>query len=108
MKFIAVDLAGNPSAVYTAVYIIDKTSPKIVLTTPKNYATGISRTNTITIKLSEKIKSSINWSKIVLKNKYGKVVSITKWISGDIRYTSKQLTKDSVTPITHCIFLHQR
>lgn len=86
LKFLAVDGAGNKSPVYTAVYTIDKTAPKVSSTSPKNGVTGVSRTCTIAIRLSENIKASINWSKIIVKNKYGKTVSITKWISGNMLY----------------------
>ncbi|MGB9978606.1 Ig-like domain-containing protein [Methanobacterium sp.] len=86
LKFIAVDLAGNKSPVYTEKYIIDKTAPKITSTYPKNGATGISRTSTIKIKFSEKIKASTYWSKIYVKNKYGSKVSISKSITGNYLY----------------------
>ena len=36
LKFFAVDAAGNPSQVYTAIYNIDKIAPKITYTYPKN------------------------------------------------------------------------
>ena len=84
LKFIAVDKAGNKSPVYTEKYTIDKTAPKVTLTTPKNGAAGVSRTATITIKFSENIKSSINWSKIYIKNmNTGQKVFIGKSISGN-------------------------
>ena len=86
LKFIAIDKAGNKSPVYTNIYTIDKTAPKVTSTYPKNGATGISRTATLSIKFSEKIKASTYWSKIVVKNKYGKAVSISKSISGNIFY----------------------
>jgi hypothetical protein len=80
----AVDKAGNKSPVYTEKYTIDKTAPKVTLTTPKNGATGVSRTATITIKFSENIKSSLNWSKIYIKNmNTGQIVFISKSISGN-------------------------
>ncbi len=68
--------------VKTAVTIKDTISPKISLTSPKNGATGFSRTNTIAIKFTEYIKESSNWSKIVVKDKYGHAVRITKSIAG--------------------------
>ena len=84
LKFMAVDKAGNKSPVYTEKYTIDKTAPKVTLTTPKNGATGVSRTATITIKFSENIKSSVNWSKIYIKNmNTGQIVFIGKSISGN-------------------------
>ena len=94
LRFISIDTAGNLSPVYTEKYTIDKVTPKVVSTSPKNGATGVSRTATFAIKLSESIKSSINWSKIYVKNlSTGKVVPITKWVSGGTLYintTSKR------------------
>ena len=93
LKFFAVDAAGNKSPVYTAVYTIDRTVPKIGSIYPKSSATGVSRTNTIKIKLSESIKSGVNWSKVYVKNlKTGKKISISKLIKGNMLYitTSKR------------------
>ncbi|PKL67474.1 MAG: hypothetical protein CVV28_06350 [Methanobacteriales archaeon HGW-Methanobacteriales-1] len=92
LKFMAIDDAGNISPVYSQIYTIDKTRPKVSYTYPKNKATKFSRTSKISIKFSEKIKASINWSKIVVKNKYGKKVKISKSISGNMLYikTSKR------------------
>ncbi len=60
---------------------------KVISVYPKNYATGVSRTGTIYIKFSQNIKSSTYWSKIYVKNlKTGKIVSISKWISGNTLY----------------------
>ena len=59
------------------------TEPVIVLTSPKNGATGFSRTAVIAIKFSENIKSSINWSKIELSNSGGHHVVITRSIAGN-------------------------
>ena len=86
LKFIAVNLAGNVSPVYTEKYTIDKTAPRVTSTYPRNYATGVSRTYTIVIKLSESIKYGVNWSKIKVVNKYWRAVSISKWISGNTLY----------------------
>ncbi|MCZ3371916.1 MULTISPECIES: PQQ-binding-like beta-propeller repeat protein [Methanobacterium] len=87
LEFYAVDAAGNPSAHKTCTYTIDKTAPKVVLTAPKAGAVGVSRTATIKIKFSENIKSSINWSKIYIKNlKTGKTVVISKSILGNTLY----------------------
>ena len=75
---------GNKSPVYTNIYTIDKTAPKVVSTIPKNGATGVSTTSTITIKLSENLKTSINWSKIYMKNlTSGKLVAIKTSINGN-------------------------
>ena len=45
--------------------IIDTIPPKVTLTSPKNNEKRFSRTSRIQIKFSEKIKTSLNWSKIV-------------------------------------------
>ena len=65
---------------------VDTVTPKITSTSPKNKAASVSRTGTIKIKFSEKIKAGVNWSKIYVKNKYGKKVSISKSISGNYLY----------------------
>ncbi|MCK9151830.1 chitobiase/beta-hexosaminidase C-terminal domain-containing protein [Methanobacterium alcaliphilum] len=83
LKFIAVDNAGNPSKVYTQTYKIDKTTPKITSSVPKNKASKVSRKSAIYVKFSEKVLKSTNWSKIYLKNKVsGKKVKISKLLSG--------------------------
>ena len=69
-----------------SIKIVDTIPPKITSTYPKNRATGISRTSIIKIKFSEKIKASVNWSKIYVKNKYGKKISISKSITGSYLY----------------------
>ncbi|MCZ3371214.1 MULTISPECIES: Ig-like domain-containing protein [Methanobacterium] len=60
---------------------------KVTSTYPKNGALGCSRTANIYIKFSQNIKASTYWSKIYVKNlKTGKIVSISKWISGNTLY----------------------
>lgn len=84
LKFLAVDLAGNKSPVYTAKYTIDKTGPTVVSTTPKNNAKAVSLKSPITIKFNENIKTSTSWNKIYVKNlKTGKLMTITKTITGN-------------------------
>ncbi len=84
LKYLAINLTGQKSSVYSVIYIIDKIAPKVVLTNPKNSATGFSKTGTIAIKFSEIIKSSSNWSKIYIKNlTTGKVAPITTSITGN-------------------------
>ncbi len=73
--------------------IIDTIPPKVTLTSPKKNAKRFSRTSRIAIKFSEKIKTSLNWSKITVINKNGKAVKITKSISGTtifIKTTTKR------------------
>jgi len=63
---------------------VDKIAPKVASTNPKNGATKFSTTAAITIKFSENIKTSTNWSKIYVKNlKTGKTAAISKSISGN-------------------------
>ena len=98
LKFIAVDKAGNKSPVYTQKYIIDKTAPQVSSTNPKNGATGFSRTAVISIKFKENINSSVNWSKIYVKNlKNGKLVSISKLISKNVLYIEMSSTRYAYT-----------
>ncbi|MDD1774961.1 MAG: chitobiase/beta-hexosaminidase C-terminal domain-containing protein, partial [Methanobacterium sp.] len=85
LKFFAEDEAGNSSSIYTEKYEIDKIAPKVSSTTPSNNKTNISRTSSITIKFSKNIKSSSNYSKIIIKNlTTGKTISLTKTISNNL------------------------
>ncbi|MCZ3366943.1 MULTISPECIES: Ig-like domain-containing protein [Methanobacterium] len=87
LEFYAVDRAGNPSAHKICSYTIDKTAPKVAATSPKNGAAGVSRTATISIRLSENILKSSNWSKIYIKNlKTCAKYKITAWVSGNHLY----------------------
>lgn len=73
----ALDKIGNTSTV-------DRTPPKVTSTYPTNSATGFSKTAAVSIKFSENIKTSTNWSKIYIKNlNTGKTVGITTSISGN-------------------------
>lgn len=104
-KSLALNSKGLPSFSYYyptnmdlkyAYYAVDKTAPKIISTYPKNKAKKVSRTKTIYIKFSEKIKAGVNWSKIVIKNKQGKNVKISKkWISGNIIYIKTKYKRSS-------------
>ena len=95
LKYLAVDLAGNKSSVYSQIYTIDKIPPKVLSTNPKNLAQGISKTATITIKFSENIKTSTYWSKIYVKDlTTGKIITINKIISGST-LTIKTVTKSA-------------
>ena len=98
--FYAKDSSGNQCPTQTLTYNIDTIAPKIITTTPKNGATGVSRTSIIAIRLSENVKAGINWSKIIVKNKYGKVVSITKWISGNMLYIKTTYKRTSYSYYT--------
>ncbi|UTB31573.1 MAG: Ig-like domain-containing protein [Methanobacterium sp. ERen5] len=98
LKYFAVDTAGNKSPVYTVSCVIDKTAPKVVSATPKNGATSVSRSGTLVIRFSEHVNSSVNWSKVYLKNvSTGKSVSIRKMFKGNslIIKTNHKLTAKS-------------
>jgi hypothetical protein len=72
----------------------DTTAPKVSSTNPKNGATGVSRTAAITIKFSENIRTSGNWSKIYIKNlNTGKTAVISKSISGNTLSIKMDLTR---------------
>ncbi len=96
LNFIAVNTAGIKSSVYKMTYTIDKIAPKVISTTPKNGATGISRTSTISIKFSENVKTGINWSKVYIKNlNTGKLITINNKISGNTLYIKPTKTLSS-------------
>lgn len=82
LKFIAINQKGQKSTIYSETYKIDKVAPVIRSTSPKNRSTGISRKGTVSIKFSENIATSVNWSKIYVKNlKTGKIDKITRTIT---------------------------
>lgn len=84
LKYLAVDLAGNKSPIYTQTYIIDKVPPNISKTTPVNNSIKVSLTSPITIKFSENIVAGINYSKIYVKDiTTNKSTYTTKTISGN-------------------------
>ncbi len=86
LKFIAIK-NSNKSPVYTEKYTIDKISPKLVSTSPKNGAKGFSKTAIISIKFSENIKTSTKWSDIYIKNlNTGNKVGINKAIKNNTLY----------------------
>jgi len=99
LKFIAVDLAGNKSPVYTNQYSIDKTAPTVTSSNPVNSAKNVSTTSTISIKFNENVKSSLNWSKIYIKNlNTGKLVSIRTTINNNqlnIKMTQTRYSKNN-------------
>ncbi|WP_158304902.1 pseudomurein-binding repeat-containing protein [Methanobacterium lacus] len=92
LKFIAI-LNGKKSPVYTEKYTIDKIAPKVV-SSNTYYSKGFSRTAPISIKFSENIKTSSNWSNIYIKNlNTGKKVGISKSIKNNtlnIKMVSKR------------------
>jgi uncharacterized repeat protein (TIGR01451 family) len=64
LKYLAVNLAGNKSPVYSQTYTIDKVPPKVSSTSPVNKASGVSLTSPITIKFTENITAGTTYSKI--------------------------------------------
>ena len=92
------DLSGNKYVYAGSITFktIDQTAPKVAAICPTNGATGISRTRTISIRLSENILKSVNWSKVYIKNlKTGQKCKITACISGNhiyIKTSSKRAT----------------
>jgi methionine-rich copper-binding protein CopC len=70
--------------VTTNVIIKDTIPPTVTATTPKNGATGISKTATITIKFSENIKTSTYFNNITIKNQTtGRYITISKIMKGN-------------------------
>ena len=78
--------------------ILDTVPPTVAATSPKNNAAGVSRTSTISIRLSENISKSSNWSKIYIKNlKTGTKCKITAWISGNHLYIKTNSERSAYT-----------
>ena len=78
---------------------VDAAVPYVVKTYPKNKAIKISRTNKISITFNKKIGTSINWSKITVKNNKGKKIKISKTIKNNTLYikTSKRNSNTQYT-----------
>lgn len=100
LKYIAVDTNGHKSCVYTQIYTIDKTAPQLTSTYPKNNTNSISRTATISIRFNENILASVNWSKVIVKNKYGQTSKITKWTKGNYIYIKTNIKRSSYSYYT--------
>lgn len=84
IKCFAQDKAGNTSPVLIQNYVIDKIAPKVLITTPVNLKTGISRTNSVIIKFTEKIRTGTYFSNISIKNiSTTRTISTTKKIIGN-------------------------
>jgi predicted outer membrane repeat protein len=97
LKLFAVDNAGNKSPIYTYTYTIDKTPPKVTLTSPTNLKTGVARSSNVVIKFSENIKNSTYYSSITIKNaSTGKNLGLSKSMSKNI-LTIKTSTKTANT-----------
>ena len=93
------DTAGNTINTYTSKFKIDFVKPTITSANPKNNSSGFSLTAPITITFSENITGGTKYSGIYMKNlSTGKVVSITKSISGKtltIKMVSGRLSKNT-------------
>ena len=100
LKYIAVDTNGHKSCVYKQIYTIDKTAPQIAATCPKNDTNGITRTATISIRFNENILASVNWSKVIVKNKYGQTCKITKQTSSNHIYIKTNIKRSSYSYYT--------
>ncbi|UTB33155.1 MAG: chitobiase/beta-hexosaminidase C-terminal domain-containing protein [Methanobacterium sp. ERen5] len=82
LKFFAIDLSGNPSAIFTEKFVIDTKAPTIVKVDPLNNAKKVSKTKPIALTFSEAV--NIISSQIVLKNSSGKVINTTKILNGKL------------------------
>ena len=94
------DINGHKSCVYTQTYTLDQITPKLVVMYPQNGITGISRIRTISIRFSENVLASVNWSKVIVKNKYGQTCKITKWVSGNHIYIKTNSKRSSYSYYT--------
>ncbi|MTK64581.1 MAG: M6 family metalloprotease domain-containing protein, partial [Methanobacterium sp.] len=84
LKYFGVDLAGNPSKVYTQNYTINKNVLRVIHTTPVNMQTGFSRTAPIKIQFSETIIPYIHFNSIHVKNILtGKYLTLNASVSGN-------------------------
>ncbi|MGB9201237.1 Ig-like domain-containing protein [Methanobacterium sp.] len=68
LKYIALDLVGNKSPVYSQTYTINKITPKIVKPNPEYCAINIPLTKPLTITFNENILKGINYNNIYVKN----------------------------------------
>ena len=83
LKYLAIDLAGNKSPIYSQTYTVDKTAPKVSSTIPVSNVHGVPLTSSIYIKFNENIVAGSNYAKIYVKNlTTGKISTISKIISG--------------------------
>lgn len=96
------DLTGNllKAKVLSFSTSKDITPPKIYCVNPKNGATGVYKSGTISIRFNENILAGKNWSKVTIKNKYGQTCSITKQITGNHIYIKTNRTKSSYSYYT--------
>ncbi|MHB8842377.1 MAG: S8 family serine peptidase [Candidatus Aquicultor sp.] len=101
LKFIAVDAAGNVSAVYAGAYTIDTNAPTVTVTDPANGATDVAVANTITLTFSENIQAGSAYDTITVENNRGRLVTINKSISGNVLVLDP--TKNLATRTTYTV-----
>ena len=88
------DLSGNKLALCGISFTVNKIVPQVTSTSPANNAQGVSLTTPINIKFCENILAGANYSKVYVKNlNTGKVVGITKTISGNTLTIKQSLSR---------------
>ena len=88
------DLTGNNLALCGFSFTANKIVPKVTSTSPTSNAQKVSLTTPLTIKFCENILAGVNYSKIYVKNlNTGKVVGITKTISGNTLTIKQSLSR---------------
>ena len=75
LKFMAVDLAGNWSEIYTENYLIDTDPLTVISTDPSGGATGVPVDKTITVTFSETVQQGANFNSISLKDNNGNPIA---------------------------------
>jgi FOG: WD40-like repeat len=85
--------SNGTSDTVTQSITVDNTAPKVSAICPTSSATGVSRSKTVSIRLSENVLKGVNWSKVYIKNmKTGQKCKASITISGNHIYitTSKK------------------
>ena len=74
-------------SLYRLNFAVDNTAPKLISTTPKNLQTKVSTSSTISMRFTENIQKSTNFSKITVKNlSTGKIIAIKSSVSKNSVY----------------------
>ncbi len=82
LKYFAVDLAGNPSLVYSQLYTMDMVAPTVNNTDPANNASNVPTNKVIKVTFNEPIK--IGNGLIEVRSIGGPLIPITISISGNV------------------------
>jgi methionine-rich copper-binding protein CopC len=82
LKFLAVDMVGNESPLYSQNYNIDKVQPKVKMIDPASNTIKILTNKVINITFSKTIQAGTMW--IELKNSLGLPINITSTIKGNV------------------------